>query len=137
MRSPGSGESNASGGSILDGTGVVTIVDNDSNLIAPVLGADAVTDVASSAGLEVAALHEYDGRWFAVLVLTVIVAIPHAAIAWVGLETRDSLLKVFPEREEPLAVAPTTTTAPRPGRGSYRTRSTTTRSPSVTVPPAS
>jgi len=32
-----------------------------------VIGADAVTDVASSAGLEVAALHEYDGRWFAVL----------------------------------------------------------------------
>jgi SAM-dependent methyltransferase len=32
-----------------------------------VLGVDAVADVASSAGLEVAALHEYDGRWFAVL----------------------------------------------------------------------
>lgn len=32
-----------------------------------VLGADAVTDVASSAGLEVTALHEYDGRWFAVM----------------------------------------------------------------------
>lgn len=32
-----------------------------------VLGADAIADVASLAGLEVAALHEYDGRWFAVL----------------------------------------------------------------------
>jgi SAM-dependent methyltransferase len=33
-----------------------------------VLGVDAVVGVASAAGLEVIALHEYDGRWFAVLV---------------------------------------------------------------------
>jgi hypothetical protein len=32
-----------------------------------VLGADAVTEVASSAGLSVTGLHEYDGRWFTVL----------------------------------------------------------------------
>jgi len=49
-------------------------------------------------------------RWFAVLLLTAIVAIPHAAIAWVGLETRDSLLKVFPDQEPPLAAIPMTTT---------------------------
>lgn len=62
-------------------------------------------------------------RVFAVLFLAVIVAIPHAAIAWVGLETRDSLLKVFPERETPSAAASTTTTAP----------TTTTTSPATTT----
>jgi SAM-dependent methyltransferase len=33
-----------------------------------VLGTDAVAGVASSAGLSIAGVHEYDGRWFAVLV---------------------------------------------------------------------
>lgn len=60
-------------------------------------------------------------RWFAALFFAVIVAIPHVAIAWVGLETRDSLIKVFPESNTPLAaaaisttttVSPTTTTVP-------------------------
>lgn len=32
-----------------------------------VLGADAVLDVAGGAGLEVAGLHDHDGRWYAVL----------------------------------------------------------------------
>jgi SAM-dependent methyltransferase len=32
-----------------------------------VLGTDAITDVASSAGLSACDVHEYDGRWFAVL----------------------------------------------------------------------
>jgi LCP family protein required for cell wall assembly len=48
-------------------------------------------------------------RWFAAIFLTMLVAIPHAAIAWVGLETRDSLLKVFPD-SGPVAAAPSTTT---------------------------
>jgi polyisoprenyl-teichoic acid--peptidoglycan teichoic acid transferase len=55
-------------------------------------------------------------RWLVLVVLAVFVAIPHAAIAWVGLETRDSLMKVFP-REAPIVAAsppetvgPTTTT---------------------------
>lgn len=48
-------------------------------------------------------------RWFAVLLLAVIVAIPHAAIAWVGLETRDSLMKVFPREQLPMPATPTTT----------------------------
>lgn len=60
-------------------------------------------------------------RWFAVLLLTVIVAIPHAAIAWVGLETRGTLLEVFPESEPPLA-APTSTST-----------TTTTTSPTTTT----
>lgn len=50
-------------------------------------------------------------RWFAGVLLAAIVGIPHVAIAWVGLETRDSLLKVFPE-PAPVAVATTTTTSP-------------------------
>ncbi|HLN78076.1 MAG TPA: methyltransferase domain-containing protein [Nocardioidaceae bacterium] len=33
-----------------------------------VVGADAVADVAAAAGLSVRDVHEYDGRWFAVLV---------------------------------------------------------------------
>lgn len=53
-------------------------------------------------------------RWFAVLLLTIIMSVPHAAIAWVGLETRDSLLKVFPAEQNPMATPsladPTTTT---------------------------
>lgn len=48
-------------------------------------------------------------RWFAGIFLAAIVAIPHAAIAWVGLETRDSIMKVFPT-STPVAAAPATTT---------------------------
>ena len=70
-------------------------------------------------------------RWFAALVLAGIVAIPHVAIGWVGMETRDSLMKVFPT-STPIAAAPTTTTSPS-------TTSTTTTldidlSPIVTAP---
>ncbi|MGH3649275.1 MAG: LCP family protein, partial [Acidimicrobiia bacterium] len=68
-------------------------------------------------------------RWFAALVLVGLVAIPHAAIGWVGLETRVSLMKVFPP-SPPIAAATTTTS----------TSSTTTTtldielSPIVTAP---
>lgn len=59
-------------------------------------------------------------RWFAGILLLVFVAIPHAAIAWVGLETRDSLITVFPE-STPVA-APTSATT-----------STTTTLPTTTT----
>ncbi|MGD2044148.1 MAG: LCP family protein, partial [Acidimicrobiia bacterium] len=51
-------------------------------------------------------------RWFVALALAVIVAIPHVAIGWAGMETRGTLQRVFPEA--PAAVAaplPTTTTS--------------------------
>jgi LCP family protein required for cell wall assembly len=52
-------------------------------------------------------------RWLVLIVLAVFVAIPHAAIAWVGLETRDSLMKVFPSPASvEAAPAPSTTLAP-------------------------
>lgn len=63
-------------------------------------------------------------RWFAAVFLAMVVATPHTAIAWVGLETRDSLMKVFPA-SPPLAEVSTTTTIPPP--------STTTASPSTTT----
>lgn len=56
-------------------------------------------------------------RWFAAVLLAVIVSIPHAAIAWVGLETRGSMMSVFPgsgpvaaEPLEPTTTGPSTTT---------------------------
>lgn len=48
-------------------------------------------------------------RWFAALFLAAIVAIPHVAVGWVGMETRDSLLKVFSTPK--LIAAATTTTS--------------------------
>jgi LCP family protein required for cell wall assembly len=51
----------------------------------------------------------------ATLVLAAVVAGPHVAIAWVGLEARDSLVKIFPETPSPVtAPAPATTTTTRP-----------------------
>lgn len=50
-------------------------------------------------------------RWFAGVLLAVIVAIPHVAIAWVGLETRDSLVTVFPPTPIPPPVVATMTTS--------------------------
>lgn len=63
------------------------------------------------------------------LALVIVVAIPHAAVAWVGLETRDALLDVF--AADPSAAAPQTTTT-------TATTTTTTApielSPIVTAP---
>jgi polyisoprenyl-teichoic acid--peptidoglycan teichoic acid transferase len=53
-------------------------------------------------------------RWFAGILLLAFVAIPHAAVAWVGLETRDSLIRVFPESTQVAAPASTTTTTTPP-----------------------
>lgn len=50
-------------------------------------------------------------RLFVVVLLGVFVAIPHAAIAWVGLETRDSMMKVFPSAA-PVPASASTTTIP-------------------------
>lgn len=50
-------------------------------------------------------------RWFVFVVLAAIVAIPHAAFAWVALETRDSLLKVFVEPDPVVSATGTTTTS--------------------------
>lgn len=63
-------------------------------------------------------------RWFAAISLAVIVAIPHLAVGWVGIETRDTLVRLFPETPAALA-APTSTTT------STTTSSTTT---STTLP---
>lgn len=48
-------------------------------------------------------------RWFAGVFLAVFVGVPHVAVAWVGLETRGSLMKLFPD-DLPVAAAPATTT---------------------------
>lgn len=66
--------------------------------------------------------------WILAAVVAVIVTIPHMAVAWVGLETRGTILRVFGEK--PVAAAAETTT----------TSSTTTTttvielSPIVTIP---
>lgn len=71
-------------------------------------------------------------RWFAAMFLALIVSIPHVAIGWVGLETRDSLIRLFPaERALATEAAPTTSTS------STTTTSTTIPlelSPIVTLP---
>lgn len=71
-------------------------------------------------------------RWFAAISLAAIVSIPHVAIGWVGLETRDSLIRLFPDGDVALAAEPSTTTS-----SSTTTTSTTLPielSPIVTVP---
>ena len=55
--------------------------------------------------------------WIVALALGLFVAIPHVALAWVGLETRNTLLTVFtsePEIEAPPATTTTTTTTTVP-----------------------
>lgn len=47
-------------------------------------------------------------RWFAGVFLALFVGVPHVAVAWVGLETRDVLIKVFPA-STPVAAQPSTT----------------------------
>lgn len=73
-------------------------------------------------------------RWFAGVFLAVFVGIPHVAVAWVGLETRDSLMKVFPETT-PVA-APPTTTVPVPSTTTTVPSTTTTSLHQITVTPA-
>lgn len=77
-------------------------------------------------------------RWYAAILLATIVSIPHVAIGWVGLETRDSLLRLFPNRPNDVAAPdlvpqdPTTTTSSSP-----TTTSTTLHlelTPIVTIP---
>lgn len=71
-------------------------------------------------------------RWFAALFLAIIVAIPHVAIGWVGLETRASLIKLFPA-EPPLAVAEQRTTSTS-STTSTTTTTTLDLSPIVSAP---
>ncbi|HUG31856.1 MAG TPA: LCP family protein [Acidimicrobiia bacterium] len=75
-------------------------------------------------------------KWFAAVLLAAIVAIPHAAIAWVGLETRDSMMKVFPESTPLAAPADTTTTAPVPTSTTTTPTTTTTEMVLAPVDPA-
>lgn len=70
-------------------------------------------------------------KWFAAVLLAVIVAIPHAAIAWVGLETRDSMMKVFPASTPLAAASPSTT--PAPTTTTTVPTTTTTVSPTTTT----
>lgn len=72
-------------------------------------------------------------RWVAAIFLATIVSIPHIAIGWVGLETRDSLLRLFPSGDVALAAEP----PPATTTSSTTTTSTTVPvelSPIVTVP---
>lgn len=72
-------------------------------------------------------------RWFAAIFLATLVSLPHIAIGWIGLETRDSLLRLFPAGDVALAAEPPNTTT----TSSTTTTSTTVPidlSPIVTVP---
>lgn len=72
--------------------------------------------------------------WFAGLLVVAFIAIPHAAIAWVGLETRDSLIRVFPT-SAPVTASPSTTITFPPT--TTATTTTTTKfdvSPAVVAP---
>ncbi|HEX6300772.1 MAG TPA: LCP family protein [Acidimicrobiia bacterium] len=74
-------------------------------------------------------------RLFGVVLLGFFVAIPHAAIAWVGLETRDSMMKVFPTAA-PVAAPPSASTVP-PTTTTTMPNTTSTRlelTPVVTAP---
>lgn len=64
-------------------------------------------------------------RWFAGVFLAAIVGIPHVAVAWVGLETRNSMMTLFPA-SAPVAVQPTTTTSTVPGSTTTTVGTTTT-----------
>jgi LCP family protein required for cell wall assembly len=63
-------------------------------------------------------------RLLVVVLLGIFVAIPHAAIAWVGLETRDSMMKVFPPTA-PVVATHTTTTTTMPATTTTSTPTTT------------
>jgi LCP family protein required for cell wall assembly len=58
-------------------------------------------------------------RWFVAVFLAFVVALPHVAVGWVGLETRDTMIRLFPET--PAAVA-----APVTGTSTSTSTSTTT-----------
>lgn len=75
-------------------------------------------------------------KWFAAVLLAAIVAIPHAAIAWVGLETRDSMMKVFSESTPLAAPEAPTTTAPAPTSTTTVPTTTTTEMVLTPVDPA-
>ena len=62
--------------------------------------------------------------WALILTLVGIVAIPHAAIAWVGMETRESLTTVFEASHQPIVTHTDTTAEPN---------STTTTNPTTTT----
>jgi LCP family protein required for cell wall assembly len=73
-------------------------------------------------------------RLLVVVLLGIFVAIPHAAIAWVGLETRDSMMKVFPTAA---AVTPATSTTTIPPTTTTMPTTTSTQlelTPDVTAP---
>ncbi|MFP4072633.1 MAG: LCP family protein [Actinomycetota bacterium] len=75
-------------------------------------------------------------RWFVAVLLAAIVAIPHAAIAWVGLETRGSMLRVFPESTPPAAAASSTTTGAAATTTTTEPTTTTTDMTLTPVEPA-
>ncbi|MGH8946406.1 MAG: LCP family protein [Acidimicrobiia bacterium] len=66
--------------------------------------------------------------WVLILTLVVIVAIPHAAMAWVGLETRGSLVEVF-------GANPSTAAAPQSTTSSTTTSTTTTTTVPIELSP--
>ncbi|HZD24338.1 MAG TPA: hypothetical protein VE569_13195, partial [Acidimicrobiia bacterium] len=95
-----------------------------------VLNAGALTVRLSSTGL---AWRDGGGhRWFAGIFLVVIVSVPHVAVGWVGLETRDSLLRLFPE-ESTIAEAASTTTTHQVVTSTSWSVTTTTSAPTTTT----
>ena len=75
-------------------------------------------------------------RWFAGVFLAIFVGVPHVAVAWVGLETRDSMMTVFPT-SAPVAAPTTTTTTTVPATTTTTDATTTTQlelSPVVSAP---
>lgn len=77
-------------------------------------------------------------RWFVAVFLATVVSVPHVAIGWVGLETRDSMIRLFPAGDVALASEPTTTTSSTSSTTPSTTTTSTTvpieLSPIVTVP---
>lgn len=61
-------------------------------------------------------------RWFVALLLGIVVATPHVALGWVGMETRDTMLRLFPETPSALA-------APLPSSTTTQEATTTTTAP--------
>lgn len=74
-------------------------------------------------------------RWFVAVALAVIVAIPHVAIGWVGMETIDTLERLFPEAPAALAAPlPSNTTSSAPSTTTTTTTTTLDLSPIEVAP---
>lgn len=73
-------------------------------------------------------------RWIPALFLAVVVAIPHVAIGWVGLETRHAMVRLFPSTPPASAAPPPTTTTTTTSIPTTTTTSPLHLSPIVSAP---